>query len=389
MGRAASTTSCATGSSAASISGRRSRSSSWTPTANRRSGSGRFARKIADRPAGKMTFDATHDSPQPPLKRPRRTGSTSSHDGKRYKRKRTRCRMGRFLLVLLAVPRSEEPRAPGRSGVERPDPVDLYVGEAEHAVLHLLYARFWHKVLYDRGYVSTVEPLPETGQPGHDPWRDGVYRLQEGRRPVGQRGRRQETEEGAVTKSTGEPVTPQKLSPDQAEKQGEGFVLKADRSIRLRAGPTNVKTAATWSIRTKWSGTGGRLTAALRNVHGAGGSGQAVEHGRRQRRAGFLDRVWRMIVDDRLLQLARASRRRADRRANRMLHKTIKAVTQDIESMSFNTAIGGCGVCQFLHQSRDASPLRWSRSFCSCRRLHRLAEELWQLLGLSKRSLTR
>ena len=48
-------------------------------------------------------------------------------------------------------------------------PVDLYVGGAEHAVLHLLYARFWHKVLYDRGVVSTQGAVPEAGESGNDP----------------------------------------------------------------------------------------------------------------------------------------------------------------------------------------------------------------------------
>jgi leucyl-tRNA synthetase len=48
-------------------------------------------------------------------------------------------------------------------------PVDLYVGGAEHAVLHLLYSRFWHKVLFDRGYVSTAEPFHKLGQSGNDP----------------------------------------------------------------------------------------------------------------------------------------------------------------------------------------------------------------------------
>ena len=46
-------------------------------------------------------------------------------------------------------------------------PVDLYVGGAEHAVLHLLYSRFWHKVLFDRGLVHTRGAVPEAGQPGH------------------------------------------------------------------------------------------------------------------------------------------------------------------------------------------------------------------------------
>ena len=68
-------------------------------------------------------------------------------------------------------------------------PVDLYIGGAEHAVLHLLYSRFWHKVLFDRGYVSTPEPFREAGEPGHDPGRNGIHRLSQSRRRLAQRGR--------------------------------------------------------------------------------------------------------------------------------------------------------------------------------------------------------
>src|SRR6266498_1932543 len=88
--------------------------------------------------------------------------------------------MGRQLLVLSAVSRLEKRRCvlPARSRTllagsrfssrfdvqgskfPRPTPgVDLYVGGTEHAVLHLLYARFWHKVLFDLGFVSTAEPF--------------------------------------------------------------------------------------------------------------------------------------------------------------------------------------------------------------------------------------
>ena len=68
--------------------------------------------------------------------------------------------VGRLVLVLPRVPRSEErQRALHEEQINYWMPVDLYVGGAEHAVLHLLYARFWHKVLYDIGIVTTEEPF--------------------------------------------------------------------------------------------------------------------------------------------------------------------------------------------------------------------------------------
>lgn len=89
-------------------------------------------------------------------------------------------------------------------------PVDLYVGGAEHAVLHLLYARFWHKVLYDLGVVSTPEPF---------------------RRLVSQGMILGETE--YTNALTGARVDPGEVA--KAEGGGEGFVLKADPAVPVQA----------------------------------------------------------------------------------------------------------------------------------------------------------
>ena len=84
--------------------------------------------------------------------------------------KPTRCRNGPVpagITCVFAIP--ETASRPGIPEKERYwMPVDLYVGGAEHAVLHLLYSRFWHKVLFDRGYVSDDGTVPATGQPGND-----------------------------------------------------------------------------------------------------------------------------------------------------------------------------------------------------------------------------
>ncbi len=103
-------------------------------------------------------------------------------------------------------------------------PVDLYIGGAEHAVLHLLYSRFWHKLLFDRGLVSTPEPfrklinqgmiLGETEYTGHrDAQGNWVSPEQSGR----------------------EGVTSVKLSEGDVTKKGDGFVLAEDPDIRIEA----------------------------------------------------------------------------------------------------------------------------------------------------------
>src|SRR5947209_10172610 len=86
-------------------------------------------------------------------------------------------------------------------------PVDLYVGGAEHAVLHLLYSRFWHKVLFDRGHVHTAEPFQKLVNQGmilgEMEFTIGMHR--------------------------------QRVSEDEVEKRGDGFVMKNDSSVPVEA----------------------------------------------------------------------------------------------------------------------------------------------------------
>merc|ERR1719161_3340687 len=101
-------------------------------------------------------------------------------------------------------------------------PVDLYIGGAEHAVLHLLYARFWHKVLFDLGVVSTKEPFRRLVSQGMIL---GEVEYTAFRGPDG----------AWVSAEAAEGCEPERVAEDAVEKSGNHFVLKADRGVRVAA----------------------------------------------------------------------------------------------------------------------------------------------------------
>jgi leucyl-tRNA synthetase len=257
-------------------------------------------------------------------------------------------------------------------------PVDLYVGGAEHAVLHLLYARFWHKVLYDRGHVHTPEPFLRLvnqgmilGEMEFTSWkRQGKWVAPPG-----------EGEETAGNERI-------KLSEEQVEKRGDAFVLKEDPQIPVEAraykmsksrgnviNPDEVVNQYGADSMRLYEMFMGPLEAtkpwSMRGVEGV---------------YRFLGRVWRLIVDDRAeaMQLADAVQDvEPNRETLRLLHRTIKKVTEDLDAMRFNTAISS--MMEFSNHltklaSRPRSVLEPFVLLLSPFAPH-LAEELWSVLG--------
>jgi leucyl-tRNA synthetase len=201
-------------------------------------------------------------------------------------------------------------------------PVDLYIGGAEHAVLHLLYARFWHKLLFDLGYVSTNEPFRKLVNQGMILGEDNQK----------------------MSKSRGNVVNPDEVV--------NSYGADSMRLYEMFMGP--LESTKPWSM-------------------------QGVEGVHR-----FLQRVWRTVVDETTGQLSReVCDGPADQETLRKLHQTIRKVTEDIESFGFNTAISQMMI--FInHLSRqERRPRDVIEKFLliiSPFAPH-LAEELWQRLG--------
>lgn len=168
-----------------------------------------------------------------------------------------------------------------------PGGVDLYIGGTEHAVLHLLYARFWHKVLFDLGHVSTPEPFQKLVNQGLIMGEDGQK----------------------MSKSRGNVVNPDEVV--------ELYGADSLRLYEMFMGP--LEQVKPWS---------------MKGVEGV---------------FRFLARVWRLVMDtdqeSEWILSEKLDELDPNKATNKVVHATIKKVGDDIESMNFNTAISQMMVC--------------------------------------------
>ena len=243
-------------------------------------------------------------------------------------------------------------------------PVDLYVGGAEHAVLHLLYARFWHKVLFDRGKVSTMEPFRRLINQGMI--LSITYRTAEGRivpytKIDFHEGKAIHTETGEELSGETEKMSKSRGNVIPVDVPLQQYGADTTRLYEMFMGP--IEDTKPWSM-------------------------QGVEGISR-----FLNRAWRMIVDEDADELRLNSKvvppsgpeGEPTLEQLRTLNKTLKAVTADLEALRFNTAISRLMEFVNFFTAQKARPAVCMERFVlmlSPLAPH-LAEELWLAMGHS------
>ena len=227
-------------------------------------------------------------------------------------------------------------------------PVDLYVGGAEHAVLHLLYARFWHKVLFDLGLVSTKEPFRKLINQGMIL---GVsYKDRRGALvPTDQV---EFTPAGPVRKSDGEALVE--------------FPAKMSKSLRNVINPDDVIREYGADSMRMYEMFMGPLEATKP------WSTKGVEGVFR-----FLKRAHRMFQEAEIVDVP------CTKDQQRLLHATIKKVSQDLDSFGFNTAISQLMIFLNEFSKLDKLPREAAEKFVLLLSpfAPHLGEELWQQLG--------
>jgi leucyl-tRNA synthetase len=208
-------------------------------------------------------------------------------------------------------------------------PVDDYIGGAEHAVMHLLYARMWTKVMFDEGLIEFNEPFKKLRN-------HGMILAPDGRK---------------MSKSWGNVI-----APDELIEQGYG--ADAIRIMELFVGP--------WNQTANWS------------VEGMGGSFR------------FLQRVWALVQGFKEQAGKQPDEQSREQELNRIAHKTIKKVSQDLESLSFNTAVAAMmeavnDLYKVKEQDHFANADAWRFALESLLQLlapfaPHMTEELWRQL---------
>ena len=318
------------------------------------------------------------DSPDPPLSRAQADWLFVDRNGTRYQRETNTMPQwaGSCWYYLRFLDSRNESRFVDPAIEKAWMPVDLYVGGAEHAVLHLLYSRFWHKVLYDRGHVSCPEPFGKLVNQGMilgEVEFTGYRKAEGGWVSAGQQG---------------EHDSPVRVPAEQVEKQGEHFVLRDAPKIRVesraykmsksRGNVVNpdqvVRDFGADSLRLYEMFMGPLEATKPWSTTGVSGV------------RGFLDRCWRLVVDERADALTLAPQVCGDPPTDaqlREINRCIDKVTRDIEALSFNTAIAR--MMEFVNfctplERRPRAILEPFVTILSPFAPH-LAEELWELLG--------
>ena len=261
-------------------------------------------------------------------------------------------------------------------------PVDLYVGGSEHAVLHLLYARFWHKVLYDAGVVSTKEPFQSLVHQGI------ILGEREYTGYVDDEGAwvsAEHVEDGVDTRS-GATVTARSLDADDVEKEGDRFVLAGHPQIQVDA-QSHKMSKSRGNVVNPDDVVDEYGADALRLYEMFMGPLEQVKPWSTSDVDGvfrFLNRVWRLVIDEESGGLNDAFTEDApDREQLRILHETIQRVTEDIESLDFNTAIAA--MMEFVNAANkwDTVPRAIIEPFVLLLSpfAPHISEELWTRLG--------
>lgn len=196
-------------------------------------------------------------------------------------------------------------------------PVDLYIGGAEHAVLHLLYARFWHKFLYDLGVVNTTEPFLKLRN-------QGLVLAEDGRK---------------MSKSLGNVINPD----DMIDKYGADVI----RMYEMFMGPFDQETL--WST-------------------------EGIEGIKR-----FANKAWSLFDESEIINES------IDEETLRIMHKTIKKVSYDIENFGFNTAISALMIYvnNLTKLSQRPRIALENLTLLLAPFAPHMSEEIWRLLGHS------